>query len=106
MDAEREEIEKRNKWFEWYVNKLETHSVVQPNQEDVAYHCPCCSYKTLLERGGYEICPVCFWEDDGQDEEDKDLTLPLLEAVRFLFQPVNLLRGVSPPKQRLFCPQA
>lgn len=19
-------------------------------------------------RGGYEICQVCFWEDDGQDE--------------------------------------
>jgi len=22
---------------------------------------------TLTERGGFEICPVCFWEDDGQD---------------------------------------
>ncbi|MBW4608570.1 MAG: hypothetical protein KME22_15515 [Hassallia sp. WJT32-NPBG1] len=55
------------------THKLENHSVVQPTQEDVAYHCPCCGYKTLSERGGYEICPVCFWEDDGQDEEDKDV---------------------------------
>ncbi|WFE29842.1 CPCC family cysteine-rich protein [Solwaraspora sp. WMMD791] len=32
--------------------------------------CPCCGYLTLAERGSYEICPVCFWEDDGQDEHD------------------------------------
>lgn len=32
--------------------------------------CPCCHYLTLEERGGYEICPVCFWEDDGQDDSD------------------------------------
>jgi len=38
----------------------------------VSYRCPCCGYNTLRERGGYEICPVCFWEDDGQDEDDAD----------------------------------
>lgn len=26
--------------------------------------CLCCGYRTLDERGGHEICPVCFWEDD------------------------------------------
>ncbi|MFG1660373.1 CPCC family cysteine-rich protein [Micromonospora chersina] len=30
------------------------------------YACPCCGYLTLDERGGSEICPVCFWEDDGR----------------------------------------
>ncbi|GAB3189494.1 CPCC family cysteine-rich protein [Micromonospora palomenae] len=34
------------------------------------YACPCCGYLTLDERGMYEICPVCFWEDDGQDDHD------------------------------------
>jgi hypothetical protein len=34
--------------------------------------CPCCGYKTLDSRAGDEICPVCFWEDDGQDECDAD----------------------------------
>ncbi len=34
--------------------------------------CPCCGYKTLHERNGFEICPVCFWEDDGQDDHDAD----------------------------------
>lgn len=26
--------------------------------------CPCCGYKTLAEREGYDICPICFWEDE------------------------------------------
>ena len=30
--------------------------------------CPCCGYRTLQERGIYEICPVCYWEDDGTQE--------------------------------------
>jgi hypothetical protein len=30
---------------------------------------------TLAERGGFEICPVCFWEDDGQDDPDADVVL-------------------------------
>ncbi|WP_438304068.1 CPCC family cysteine-rich protein [Streptomyces sp. HUAS TT11] len=36
------------------------------------YRCPCCGFITLAERGAYEICHVCFWEDDGQDEHDAD----------------------------------
>lgn len=36
------------------------------------YQCPCCGYLTLAERGLYEICAVCFWEDDGQDDHDAD----------------------------------
>jgi hypothetical protein len=34
--------------------------------------CPCCGYATLDARGHYDICPICFWEDDGQDNEDAD----------------------------------
>ena len=32
--------------------------------------CPCCHYRTLSERGTLEICPVCFWKDDGRDQTD------------------------------------
>lgn len=31
------------------------------------FQCPCCDYFTLMGRGGYEVCPVCYWEDDGAD---------------------------------------
>jgi hypothetical protein len=30
--------------------------------------CPCCGYPTIAERGIYEICSLCAWEDDGQDD--------------------------------------
>ncbi|MEK3765899.1 CPCC family cysteine-rich protein [Solibacillus sp. FSL K6-4121] len=38
------------------------------------YTCPCCGYKTLDEEppGTYEICSICFWEDDGVQYEDPD----------------------------------
>lgn len=65
-----EEIERREKWFDFYMDKLENNSVVEAPQEGVSYRCPCCGCRTLDERGAYDICPVCFWEDDGQDEQD------------------------------------
>jgi len=36
------------------------------------YTCPGCGYPTLTERGGYEICCVCNWEDDNQDDKEAD----------------------------------
>ena len=39
-------------------------------QEKIDRHtCPGCGYPTLSERGEYEICEVCNWEDDGLDEK-------------------------------------
>src|SRR5690348_9035478 len=35
--------------------------------------CPCCGYATLDGRGHYEICTVCWWEDDGQDNHDANV---------------------------------
>jgi hypothetical protein len=40
-----------------------------------AFRCPCCRFKTLHGRGRDEICPVCFWHDDGQDERDAEVVL-------------------------------
>ena len=36
----------------------------------VRYRCPCCGYKTLEAPGALVLCPVCWWEDDGQEDAD------------------------------------
>jgi len=38
----------------------------------VRFSCPCCGYPTLGGRGADEICELCWWEDDGQDDDRAD----------------------------------
>ncbi len=37
------------------------------------HQCPCCDHYSLRRRGEYEICRVCFWEDDGNDLDQLDV---------------------------------
>ena len=46
--------------------------IMLPAADGSLYVCPCCYTRTLLTRGGFEICGVCGWEDDGQDDDDAD----------------------------------
>ena len=36
------------------------------------YACPCCGFYTLDEepKGTFDICPVCYWEDDNIQSDD------------------------------------
>jgi hypothetical protein len=34
------------------------------------FRCPCCGHRTLDEPSTLALCPVCWWEDDGQEDED------------------------------------
>ena len=43
-DPTSDELDRSRRWFEGYLHRH--------------------------ERGGFDICKVCFWEDDGQDEAD------------------------------------
>ena len=38
------------------------------------YPCPCCGYLTFEyePNGDYDICPVCFWEDDLVQQKNPD----------------------------------
>lgn len=40
------------------------------------YICPCCGYRTLDESppGTYDICPICYWEDDYVQYHDPAFT--------------------------------
>ena len=42
----------------------------------MAETCPCCGYRTLPERGRYDLCPVCWWEDDGARTDAASLDGP------------------------------
>jgi hypothetical protein len=47
-------------------------NITKPGEKEKTNRCPCCKFKTLHGRAGYEICEICFWEDDGQDEHDAE----------------------------------
>jgi hypothetical protein len=33
--------------------------------DSIRYPCPCCGYVVFVEpAGSFDICPICFWEDD------------------------------------------
>jgi hypothetical protein len=72
-DVTPEVLQRRSTWFERYASMLANSSVIKAAEADQQHRCPCCLFRTLQERGGFEICEVCFWEDDGQDEHDSDI---------------------------------
>ena len=37
-------------------------------EPEVFEKCPCCSYRTIEEKGAYDVCPNCYWEDDGTED--------------------------------------
>lgn len=65
-------IDNFNQRREFFQKNFETKIGLQRNDvknEDVLKNsCPVCGYLTLDERSGYDICSICFWEDDGIDD--------------------------------------
>lgn len=60
------------------------------------FSCPCCWFPTLYKRNVYDICCICWWEDDGQDEHNKhdvlgwpNWTLSLYQAQKIIFSKIN-----------------
>ena len=55
----------------FFVN-VRPGKVVSPVGDAVQnrFRCPCCGSKTLETAGALALCPVCWWEDDGQEDED------------------------------------
>ncbi|MFD1395619.1 CPCC family cysteine-rich protein [Kroppenstedtia eburnea] len=69
MEAlKKEYVGVKNAYLSEQVSRILGEEIVVEGQEDRLFACPCCMYRTLTERGQYDICPVCFWEDDGNDK--------------------------------------
>ncbi|PEF15197.1 CPCC family cysteine-rich protein [Bacillus cereus] len=61
------------------------------------YTCPCCGYKTLEEEppGTFDICSICFWEDDNVQFDDPDYEGGANEESLRQYQKVFLMRNVN-----------
>jgi Cysteine-rich CPCC len=42
-------------------------------QKSSRCRCLCCGYRTLDAPGALSLCPVCWWQDDGQGDEDANV---------------------------------
>jgi hypothetical protein len=98
-----EELDRRLAWFDEYWTR------VNARPRDLPLRCPCCGCLTLSKRTVFEICEVCFWEDDGQDDGDADEnrggpngSLSLTEAranyLRFGACEETMVENVRPPR--------
>lgn len=65
------ELAERRKWFNEYCGRNGSGDSTPPALEKL-YSCPCCGYPTLPARGGHDICELCDWEDEGQDDPHAD----------------------------------
>jgi hypothetical protein len=62
----------RRRFFEVYSPGPKAQARSEQSNE-VRYACPCCGYPTLGSLSEFEICTLCCWDDDGQDDADADL---------------------------------
>ena len=58
-------------WYSWYCEQYEKGSI-NSGMDKTLYTCPCCGYPSLSTRGGFEVCDICCWEDDGQDSNNAE----------------------------------
>lgn len=70
-----EEPSRDDNWLKWFLHhRKQRHLHVRLGSGDRML-CPCCQMPTLKTRAGFDICGICFWEDDGQDDENADQVL-------------------------------
>lgn len=62
-------------WFDFYIKEVQNSATISHRKFDNFFLCPCCYFPTLAERQGYDICFLCNWEDDGQDNHNADKVL-------------------------------
>lgn len=63
-----EKLQFRRTFFAEHYPEIESLSKIK----GLLNTCPACGYPTLPERDAFEICEICFWQDDGQDDVDAD----------------------------------
>ncbi len=62
-----------NEYLTKTIEKTGVENIIVEGTYPVLEKCPCCDHRTLVERGRYDVCRVCFWEDDGTEMESENL---------------------------------
>ena len=60
-----------NEYLSKLVSNILGRNIEVEGEAEKLLPCPCCNYETLAQRGQYDICPFCFWEDDGNNDPNK-----------------------------------
>ena len=66
-----------NEYLSDFIEMVTGNKVEVIGEVEELYKCPCCGYNTLNEvynsdeGTGYDICPLCGWEDDGTTKIDE-----------------------------------
>jgi hypothetical protein len=62
---------------EFHNRRAHYDAYLQANNIDL-HTCPGCGFPSLPERGAFNICEICNWEDDGQDDQANSILDALL----------------------------
>ncbi len=67
---------------------------------ETRFRWPCCGYRTLSTPESMELCPVCWWEDDGQEDGDAaEIRLTVNGALTLSEARTNCIQcGAAPPR--------
>ena len=62
-------------WFNFYMQEIDSIPESGFKKFGDYFLCSCCCFPTLTERRAWDICSLCNWEDDGQDDHNADKIL-------------------------------
>lgn len=82
-----------NNYIQLFLNEI-LNSFIEINDIDIQLSpCPCCGYNTIKQIGHYNICPVCYWEDDGGRDENafSSANSMTLKEAKFNFQNLGVM---------------
>jgi hypothetical protein len=65
-------ILKRREYFDMSFPPIERCDARRDISSGLSNSCPICGYMTLATRCDHDICGICFWQDDGQDNPEAD----------------------------------
>jgi hypothetical protein len=66
------EILKRREYFDMSFPPIERCDARRDISYSLSNSCPICGYMTLASRCDHDICGICFWQDDGQDNPEAE----------------------------------